>query len=691
MTTDKELLVGNDVPQNPFEITKAVDFTDEEIDATWVDWPAPGGFAAWMDVKSPMARIIRGGKGSGRTHIMRYFSAQVQAVRGLDDPLEQVLKDGVLGIYVLCSGLNSSRFRGRGHNEDTWESIFPHFADVWLAQAALAAFAKLTAGDPPSEGIQRAICDDIRKLLNGPFVNSGDTIAALSEDLFKLQGDIDRAVNNAGLNPAEPLNVVIRSSPGELVFGVPNALRSHYQPLRDVRFLYLIDEFENFEKPQQRYINTLVREKAAGTSFMIGVRTYGLRTLSTLSAGEENKHGSEFEEIRPDRNYAITDRRKYGDFCLQVVERRLARCGLIEETRIGDVGKHLEGFFEVPGQNYEERLIADRFDGRERPYLARLRRQLSRFAGTTGQLNLDSEHVELIINAARVPSRPLLEKVNCFLLYRAWASGENLIETANRIADERTAPDRFGIVLPNPEQRDILYHYVTDLKDQLLRDLGRSPNYAGIKTFIELSDGLPRNLIVILKNIYRWGLFNGDSPFREGQISLGSQRQGVLEATDWFLADAKPLGPEGEYVNDAIHRLGEIFRKLRFSDKLVECSAASFNADLTNCSARAREIIKIAEEHSLLVRAAQGRKKKSTGLVEAKFHLNRLLSPRWDLPIARRGAVELNPEEINAIFDPQESNRFNELVNRRTGTLDAPFMRHRDEDLLQQRFEFPDY
>ena len=687
MTTDKEPSGGNDVPQNPFEITKAVDFTDEEIEATWVDWPAPGGFAAWMDVKSPMARIIRGGKGSGRTHIMRYFSAQVQAVRGLTDPLGQVLKDGVVGIYVVCSGLNSSRFRGRGHDEDTWESIFPHFADVWLAQAALAAFTKLTAGNPPSESVQRAICDDIRKLLSGPVVNSGDNIAALSEDLFKLQGDIDRAVNNAGLNPGEPLNVVIRSSPGQLVFGVPNALRSHYQPLGNVRFLYLIDEFENFEEPQQRYINTLVREKAAGTSFMIGVRTYGLRTLATLSAGEENKHGSEFEEIRPDRNYAVTDRKKYAEFCLQVVERRLANCSLIEETKVGDSGKHLEGFFEVPGPDYEERLIINRFVSRERPYLARLKHLLNRSAETTGQL--DSEHVDLVINAARVPSRPLLEKVNCFLIYRAWASGEDLVETANRMVDERPPPNRSGIVPPNQEQRNVLQHYVTDLKDQLLRELGRSPNYAGIKTFIEMSDGLPRNLLVILKSIYRWGLFNGDNPFQGSPISLESQKMGVLEAADWFLDDAKPMGQEGEYVNDAIHRLGEMFRKLRFSDKPVECSAASFNADLTNCSVRAREILEITEERSLLVRAARGRKKKSNGLVEAKFHLNRLLSPRWDLPIARRGAVELNAEEINAIFDPQESNRFNELVNRRLETMVAPFTRRRDEDLLQQRFEFP--
>ena len=58
---------------NPFEITKAVDFTDLEIDQLWVDWPAPGGFAEFVNIRSPMPRIVLGGKGTGRTHLMRAF------------------------------------------------------------------------------------------------------------------------------------------------------------------------------------------------------------------------------------------------------------------------------------------------------------------------------------------------------------------------------------------------------------------------------------------------------------------------------------------------------------------------------------------------------------------------------------------------------------------------------------------
>ena len=684
MRTEEEFIVARDLQENPFAITKAVDFTDSQIDTMWVDWPAPGGFAELMNVQSPMARIVLGGKGTGRTHVMRHFSAPVQAIRGGENPIAQVLEDGVLGIYVLCSGLNSSRFRGRSLDNETWQFIFSQYTDVWLAQAALEAFTTATVGHPPSDAVERAITEEVRKTLHNTDVNSGTSLAQLRKDLFGIQRRIDLAVNNAALSPDAQLDLVVQSTPGELVFGVPTALRHHYEPLRNITCLYLIDEFENFEVPQQQYVNSLIREKKAGTSFMIGVRTYGLRTLETLSGGEENKRGSEFEEIRPDRNYTGADRKKFEDFCRRVVARRLSGYGLMDDTTTGNLSERLSDFFELPTVDHEETLVIEHYARRERRYLARLRRQLAR---DPGSVRIDPADVDLVVEATRVPTRPLLEKVNVFLIYRAWAAGADLVKTAREMTDARSCPDPTGIVQPNTAQRSVLNHFVTDMQAQLCNDMRGRQMYAGIDQFITMSDGLPRNLLVILKNIYRWALFNGEQPFRGRGISLESQRLGVLEATKWFLADARPLGEDGEDVQAAIHRLGEMFRRFRFSDKPVESSLASFSADLTSCSTRAREVVELAEQWALLVSVANGQRDRNTGLVEPKFHLNRLLSPQWDLPTARRGAIRLSADEINAIFDPGEANQFKGVMNRRLERMNAPFGRRRGQGASQKTFD----
>ena len=263
MAIDKEHIVRPVGETNPFEITKAVDFTDIEIDKTWVDWPAPGGFATWFDVTSPMARIVRGGKGTGRTHVMRYFSAHVQAIRGGDDPVTQVKKDGVLGIYVLCSGLDSSRFSGSALADDAWQALFCQYADLWLAQATLEAFLTVTDKNPPSKAVQSAITEEVRDILSTDDLGWGTSVRDLREGLYTIQKGIDRAVNNAPLYPDKPSTPSIASTLGRLVFGIPRVLRKHYKPLRDVRFLYLIDEFENFDEPQQQYVNSLVKRKRA--------------------------------------------------------------------------------------------------------------------------------------------------------------------------------------------------------------------------------------------------------------------------------------------------------------------------------------------------------------------------------------------------------------------------------------------
>ena len=685
--------VQRELRENPFAVTKAVDFSDQEIDTHWVEWPETGGFADLLNVASPMARIVTGGKGAGRTHILRHFSAPVQAIRTHEGPLEQVQQDGVLGIYARCSGLNSRRFRRRGIAAETWEDIFAQYTDVWLAQAVLDAFAIVTAENPPSEAQQRDIVTQVRDLLiDSSGMTEPANLGALRQEFFGLQRSLDRAIADAAFGRPLPSDLTLQTFRGALAFGLPLALREHYPPLKDTMFLYLLDEFENFTEVQQRYIQTLVREKTVGVSFVIGVRTYGLRTLQTLSAGEENKRGSEFDEIDLDRRYLAPGKQPFATFCIRLVSRRLARYGFLEDleetARPAEALRRLRGLFDVSQPAQEEQWAIGHYDPQDRPYLKNLTENLTRAEARADAALEISGNVDFILDAVRIPSRPLLEKVNIFFVYREWSRGRSLRAAAEQLLSTRSAPDSTGTVHPTPAQRAILKHYATDLRAQLNHDMAQPQTYSGIDQFITMSRGLPRNLLVMLKNIYRWSVFNGEQPFQGERISLESQRLGVREAADWFFEDAKPEGEEGESLQAAIRRLGEMFRRFRFSDKPVESSLAAFSADLTACSQVAREMVNIAAERSLLLHLPQGQKERNTGIVEAKLQLNPLLSPLWDLPTARRGAVRLAPEEVNAIFDSAYSKDFRTVLGRRLRRMDAPFHRATKQSSSQEPFHW---
>ena len=332
-------------------------------------------------------------------------------------------------------------------------------------------------------------------------------------------------------------------------------------------------------------------------------------------------------------------------------------------------------------------MVINRYGCNERPYLARLRRQLKEYARDTNGKPLDSKDVDLIVNASRVASRPLLEKANILRIYRAWADGIDLVGLAHDMGDSRSSDIPIDQMKPTKEQQVILNYFATDLKAQLCHDLQRGPVYAGLDQFIRLSDGLPRNLLVILKYIFRWARFGEEDPFRDGIISLDSQRRGLLDAADWFLADAKPLGSEGDDLLGAIGRLCNMFRQLRYSDKPVESSLTGFSTDLDRCTQRARAMVGLAEKWSLLARVEGGQKNRNSGLIEHKFRLNRLISPRWDLPIALRGVVSLRNEEVNAIFDPDYADNFTAVLNQRLIRMNAPFGRNRPDGSFQQAFK----
>ena len=65
---------------NPFDINKAVDYTDEDIFKYWVNIK-PTGFNEMIKPNTLMPMIIVGSKGSGKTHIMKYYSYEIQKIR----------------------------------------------------------------------------------------------------------------------------------------------------------------------------------------------------------------------------------------------------------------------------------------------------------------------------------------------------------------------------------------------------------------------------------------------------------------------------------------------------------------------------------------------------------------------------------------------------------------------------------
>lgn len=651
---------------NPFEVTKAVDFTDAQIASTWVDLPG-GGFVSLTDPRSPMPLFLVGGKGGGRTHLLRYYSFALQRLRHQHDLLAGIRNEGYLGIYFRCGGLNSSRFSGKRQSEETWASVFSYYTEVWLGGLTVDLIGELNSAAPENitQDQVKGFITSVLQLFDVDVANDRSVRSAADlGDVFKaLQRDLDVAINNAALK--HELDIRIAASPGRLVFGIPRVAAQHFPSMDGLAFAYLIDEFENLTEDQQRYVNTLIREKQLPTTFLIGSRRFGVRTHKTLSAGEENKQGSEFDQVVLEDAYR-SKTQQYKAFCTDIVLRRLQQAG----TETG-AGHRIDDFFENPNDlapTLEDRAVVHMAkksgDDRDRPWIARLEQMLL----TSGHEAI----VDTALRLLRVPESPLHEKFAVFLFYRAWADGGDLLGAADSITkDVRSLmEDKSGRGKINTTYK----HYRHDLYAQLLNELRLPQEYSGLEDFVRMSGFLPRNLLVVLKQITRWSLFLGERPFQGDKISLRAQQEGIREASAWFLSDAKGLGRIGEETQFAIRRLASLFREMRFADKPVEVSCSTFSTDRMGLSSGATDALNEALSHSLILEIPRGRRDRNTHVLHHKYQLNPMLAPQFDLSLARRGAVRLTAEELNTIFDPSVNEaRFDAMKSRMLGRLNAPY------------------
>ncbi len=231
---------------NPFDITKAVDFTDEQIIEYWVDISSKGGFKDLLKPTSVMPMILLGSKGSGKTHLMRYFSYELQKIKYQENLKKGLEDDKFIGIYVRCSGFNSERFSNKGQSDEIWGSVYAYYWELWLAQITLNSIIDLqhkNIVEIPNE--QELIAQIIGLLNKKPNDNIPLNLKDLVHFFSSLQRKVDYQVENCIFNEDNKLYIDILVSPARITYGLPVIMTELVPFFKDKIFLYLIDELEN--------------------------------------------------------------------------------------------------------------------------------------------------------------------------------------------------------------------------------------------------------------------------------------------------------------------------------------------------------------------------------------------------------------------------------------------------------------
>lgn len=662
--------------KNPFDVTKAVDYTDDDIYKYWVDLDKEdNGFEGLIEPQSLMPKIIVGSKGSGKTHVMKYFSYELQKIRckaeakSMQEGLEN---EKFIGVYIRCSGFNSDKFSGKGVSDEVWATLYSYFWELWIGERLLDILIDLRENGTLGEVDEPGIVTDILKLFL-KYENGIHTFEELNDYFLRLQKIVDYEVQNFMFADQDKPHVEILLTHCRLTYGIPELLRSKVKFFNDKYILYLVDELENFSITQQQLIQTLIREKPVACTFRIGTRPYGIRTFKTLKEVEENRDGAEFKGVVLDeflRNYP-----RYNEYVTSIIENRLRNSGisLARDYRLSDL-------FDEQTNDDILRAVAGKKDKQSRSALASLETNLKK-------LNIGDEAVGKIMANITYDADILLERTSIMLMYRVIKgrkrdrsnvylvkASEEIANSLRRYIETKDKDTQHAIVLEK---------YKKDIIDNLAREGRVDIPYNGLEKMIELSCGTPRTILCMLKSAFNNQFYNtGKVPFEDGRkLTVRSQRVGIESTYDWFFEENRIPSNNKLRATDAIMRMGDYLRKVRFSDVPPQCSINIFSLNVSELSEEARNVFESLQSYSYIVQTDERRLINSDNKAHV-YRLNTILYPKYELAFGKRGLVTLTSSDAELFFNLSKKEQYDEFVSNRLKGYNFPFNIKEDQPVL---------
>lgn len=496
---------------NPFALVRASDYSDAQINSLWVEIGKPA-IDSIIEPRSKVSKYILGGKGSGKTHLLRYYSYAVARLRSPAESGIAILeKQKFLAVFLRATGVDASRFESSSEFPSTWQQLFGVYLEYRLAEGVLEALCDIKSSSPKDEFDDAAFIEEMARSVIDPAVATFKSIEDFHKWVISERRQIDDAVNNAAFTGA--LDVRVAFSIGSLCLPISRAIGKWKESLAQLPLIYLVDEIENFSTSQQQVVNSLIRYGEGLATFRVSGRLYSRKTFATLADGEENREGQEFRTTFLDnilRTYP-----KYPEFARKFVLKRLAADGIVSSRgRSGSAEFEPRSFFdEISSANYYADALHELIG--QSPTQNFMKSFIDTLQSSAKDSNEKSEAREIAdVLTQEFPA--LLQKLNLLIFCKKFKRNVSLLPLAQKIRTDCITFQALGSSKKS-SYATAYGHYAADLFAQLCRESKKAVGvpYAGFDTFVKMSSGNPRNLLIILGRAYAMAAFKA---FRYTQV-----------------------------------------------------------------------------------------------------------------------------------------------------------------------------
>ena len=574
--------------------------------------------------------IFMGGRGSGKTMFLRYWSYAVQKLRAEsttpnNSNIDLINRNQGIGIYIRIDGLVLRSFEGYEVKQETWDSIFTHYFELIVARAYIEVIQDLLAnGSISANDVNGKLVPKIRTVFGSKY-RSIDCVDKILDVIDSLLDEVTEFRGYAPLRKVtfEPAKIFTSQA---LSFKIPQLIQDNLKELKGIKFVLLLDEYENFSFHQQRMVNTLLKFVKPHVTFRIGMRLEGFRTFHTATTDDFIKEGRDYRKVVFEE-MLIKDK-GYQDYLRGVAQKRLEKISPFANKGFTDIGTIL-----TKKENLEEEA---RELTKNNP-----RRHFDHF-----KKHLPADSIEILA----YPDNPLLELLNIIWVIRG-SQPKKVKQAMHDYLNKQRSEN--GIKY----KRDYVDKYKMSLMFLLASIYHTNKQYYSFNTFCYLSSGIVGHFIELCRQSFQFAEFNNlDLLVNEGLILKEQQDKAAREVATTELQAIQRIEDYGNLLYRFTLNIGNIFSDYHKDHLLRYPETNQFSVDKNTIEGEYSKAVDAALKWSVIQRKSSIQQTSPGKHRKDIYTINRIFSPQFGISCRTRGGVseEYKAEDIVALMTSED-------------------------------------
>lgn len=586
------------------------------------------------------AIVFTGGRGTGKTMLLKHFAITSQIVRAKKEnkEFEEVLNEkGYVGIYLRFDTPLLIGFEGLELSQEMWNVIFTHFFEMTICKSFLDALIKLIEEKLISEEEESKLVEEIAKIVGRDKI----------QNILELSDLLGEDINYVNEYKSEVLFGDIEFKPyklytfGTLSFKIADIIKSICQKLENVNFLLLLDEYENFLAFEQKIVNSAIKF-SKNIAFRVGMRPMGFHTFDTVSENEFIKEHRDYRNVTFENPLIGKDDTGYLDFLLRIAEKRLRNVEFFCNNNMVDLRKFLGD-----RENIEEeaKQIVKGKDKHIVEYLKEIRKT---YAKKKKKFVITDEQ----LNKLRCPENPLYEMQNMRMLLKPFDI-EFVLKAFSDYVNGIESEESHKYKNDYANKYKLSYLFV-------LRSIYKveSKQYYGFNDFAYLSSGIVGTFLELCRCTFQYAYFTDKEALFKGEISPAIQTRAALDVAYSEFEQIQRISKYGNYVHQFTKNMGKRFSKYHVDKRISYPETNQFCLDSKELKEDSIEdnVLRAAIMWSV-VQKKKGMQQASIGKDDEEIYiLNRIFSPVFQISVRTRGGfnVEIDEKEFSELIQKEE-------------------------------------